>query len=139
MTSPVYVTPKVGRFSQRVSSAKPKQKTTSIGEIVIRQGGNVRVNELFFFYRQLIWIAVSIPVMILISMMPREQAKRFSIGGAILFLALLVAVPVLAGALLRLVAGVLVDHIGPKKTGIIAQLIVLAGLLAAWLVVDQRA
>lgn len=46
---------------------------------------------------------------------------------------LMVAVPVLAGALLRLVAGVMVDHIGPKKTGIIAQLIVLAGLGAAWL------
>ena len=45
----------------------------------------------------------------------------------------MVAVPVLAGALLRLVAGVLVDHIGPKKTGILAQLIVLAGLAAAWL------
>lgn len=45
---------------------------------------------------------------------------------------LMVAIPVLSGALLRLVAGVLVDHIGPKKTGIIAQLIVLGGLAAAW-------
>ena len=44
----------------------------------------------------------------------------------------MVAVPVLAGALLRLVAGVSVDHIGPKKTGVIGQLIVLFGLLAAW-------
>ncbi len=44
----------------------------------------------------------------------------------------MVAVPVLSGALLRLVAGVLVDRIGPKKTGIIGQLIVLAGLLIAW-------
>ena len=56
-------------------------------------GGNVRINELFFFYRQLMWIAVSVPVMILISMMPRERAKRFSIGGGVLFLALLAAVP----------------------------------------------
>ncbi len=47
---------------------------------------------------------------------------------------LMVAVPVLAGALLRLVAGVLVDHIGPKKTGLLAQLVVLAGLAAAWLI-----
>jgi NNP family nitrate/nitrite transporter-like MFS transporter len=39
----------------------------------------------------------------------------------------MVAVPVLAGALLRLVAGVMVDHIGPKKTGIIGQLVVMAG------------
>jgi cell division protein FtsW len=56
-------------------------------------GGNVTINELFFFYRQIMWIAVSVPVMILISMMPRERAKRFSIGGGVLFLALLAAVP----------------------------------------------
>ena len=45
---------------------------------------------------------------------------------------LMVAIPVLAGALLRLVNGVLVDRIGPKKTGMIGQLIVLAGLVMAW-------
>jgi NNP family nitrate/nitrite transporter-like MFS transporter len=45
---------------------------------------------------------------------------------------LMVAIPVLSGALLRLVAGVLVDHIGPKKTGIIGQLVVITGLLVAW-------
>jgi len=47
---------------------------------------------------------------------------------------LMVAIPVLAGALLRLVNGVLVDRIGPKRTGMIGQLIVLAGLLLAWAV-----
>ena len=46
---------------------------------------------------------------------------------------LMVAVPILAGAALRLVNGVLVDLIGPKKTGLIAQVIVIAGLLTAWL------
>ena len=30
---------------------------------------------------------------------------------------LMVAVPVLSGAILRLVAGILVDHMGPKRTG----------------------
>ena len=45
---------------------------------------------------------------------------------------LMVAVPVLSGAALRLVAGVAVDHIGPKRAGIIGQLIVLAGLSLAW-------
>jgi NNP family nitrate/nitrite transporter-like MFS transporter len=45
---------------------------------------------------------------------------------------LMVAIPVLAGALLRLVNGVLVDRIGPKRTGIIGQLIVLTGLALAW-------
>ncbi|HVI33853.1 nitrate/nitrite transporter [Phenylobacterium sp.] len=44
----------------------------------------------------------------------------------------MVAVPVLSGALLRLGAGLLVDHIGPKRTGIIGQLIVMGGLLLAW-------
>jgi NNP family nitrate/nitrite transporter-like MFS transporter len=46
---------------------------------------------------------------------------------------LMVAIPVLAGALLRLVNGVLVDRIGPKKTGMFGQLIVLAGLVLAWM------
>jgi NNP family nitrate/nitrite transporter-like MFS transporter len=45
---------------------------------------------------------------------------------------LMVAVPVLSGALLRLVAGLLVDHIGPKRTGMIGQLVVMAGLAVAW-------
>ncbi|HKP78741.1 MAG TPA: nitrate/nitrite transporter [Phenylobacterium sp.] len=45
---------------------------------------------------------------------------------------LMVAIPVLSGALLRLVAGLMVDHIGPKKTGLIGQLVVLLGLAAAW-------
>lgn len=46
----------------------------------------------------------------------------------------MVAVPVLAGAVLRLVAGVLVDRIGPRRAGIICQLVVIAGLLGAWLI-----
>jgi len=45
---------------------------------------------------------------------------------------LMVATPLLAGAFLRLVTGVLVDHIGPKRTGLISQLVVLAGLGLAW-------
>jgi NNP family nitrate/nitrite transporter-like MFS transporter len=46
---------------------------------------------------------------------------------------LMVAVPILAGALLRVVNGVLVDRIGPKRTGTIGQAIVLGGLLIAWI------
>ncbi|MEN2790598.1 MFS transporter [Sphingomonas oligophenolica] len=44
----------------------------------------------------------------------------------------MVAVPTLAGAILRIVNGLLVDRIGPKTTGAISQLIVVAGLAAAW-------
>ncbi|HKT13810.1 MAG TPA: nitrate/nitrite transporter [Allosphingosinicella sp.] len=47
---------------------------------------------------------------------------------------LMVATPTLAGALLRLVNGLLVDRIGPKRSGAINQAIVIAGLFLAWLV-----
>ncbi|HQT65670.1 MAG TPA: nitrate/nitrite transporter [Acidocella sp.] len=45
---------------------------------------------------------------------------------------LMVAVPVLAGAVIRILNGVLVDHFGAKRTGIGAQLVVILGLAAAW-------
>ncbi len=45
---------------------------------------------------------------------------------------LMVAVPVLAGAFLRILNGVLVDRFGAKRTGIGAQIVVIAGLAAAW-------
>ncbi len=46
---------------------------------------------------------------------------------------LMVATPVLAGALLRLPAGLLVDHLKPRRAGLLCQLLVIAGLLVAWL------
>lgn len=46
---------------------------------------------------------------------------------------LMVATPVLAGALLRVVMGVLVDHIGPKRTGVLGQIVVMGALAWAWL------
>jgi len=47
---------------------------------------------------------------------------------------LMVATPMLAGAMFRIVMGVLVDHLKPKKAGAIGQLIVMAALMSAWLV-----
>ena len=47
---------------------------------------------------------------------------------------LMVATPVLAGALLRLVLGMMVDHLKPKLTGVIGQVVVIAALVVAWLV-----
>jgi NNP family nitrate/nitrite transporter-like MFS transporter len=44
----------------------------------------------------------------------------------------MVAVPTLAGAILRVVNGLLVDRIGPKRAGAISQIIVIAGLFSAW-------
>jgi NNP family nitrate/nitrite transporter-like MFS transporter len=45
---------------------------------------------------------------------------------------LMVATPTLAGALLRVVNGLLVDRIGAKRSGAISQLVVIGGLLSAW-------
>jgi MFS transporter, NNP family, nitrate/nitrite transporter len=45
---------------------------------------------------------------------------------------LMVAVPLLSGALLRVVNGVGVDRMGPKATGLVGQTVVIAGLLCAW-------
>ena len=46
---------------------------------------------------------------------------------------LMVAVPVLAGALLRIVMGILVDRLSPRIAAIIGQVVVLGALAFAWL------
>jgi len=45
---------------------------------------------------------------------------------------LMVSTPILAGAFLRIALSMLVDRIGTKTTGIIAQLVVMASLAIAW-------
>lgn len=45
---------------------------------------------------------------------------------------LMVAVPYLSGAFIRIALGLLVDRVGAKRTGILAQLVVIVGLLVAW-------
>ncbi|MEO5772658.1 MAG: nitrate/nitrite transporter [Sphingomicrobium sp.] len=52
----------------------------------------------------------------------------------------MVAVPTLAGAIIRILNGLLVDRIGPKLTGVISQLVVIGGLSTAFLMgVDSYA
>ena len=57
-------------------------------------GGEVSFAPLHYFYRQLMWILVAIPVMIGVSMLPKTQARRLSIAGAVFFTVLLVFVPI---------------------------------------------
>ncbi|QKS31432.1 MAG: NarK/NasA family nitrate transporter [Candidatus Accumulibacter similis] len=45
---------------------------------------------------------------------------------------MMVATPVLAGAILRIFMGILVDHLKPKMAGAIGQVIVIASLFFAW-------
>lgn len=44
----------------------------------------------------------------------------------------IVAIPILAGALLRIPMGMLADYIGPKRAGQLGQIIVMIGLAHAW-------
>ncbi len=78
---------------------------------------------LYFDMSFMVWVllgALGVQIAISLGLTPAEKG-------------FMVAVPILAGAVLRMVNGVLVDRIGPKKTGMISQLIVIAGLLLAWL------
>jgi cell division protein FtsW len=58
-------------------------------------GGSITIPELYYFWRQLAWIAVGVPVMIFISMMTRERARKLSLFGAAFFFVLLIFVPVI--------------------------------------------
>ena len=55
---------------------------------------SVTLNPLYFFYRQLMWVSVSVPIMLLVSMLPKDEARRFAIVSFAIFLALLILVPV---------------------------------------------
>ncbi len=58
-------------------------------------GGDVSFTGLHYFYRQLVWIIVAIPVMIAVSMLPRTKAKRWCLLGTLFFTGLLVLVPIM--------------------------------------------
>jgi cell division protein FtsW len=58
-------------------------------------GGDVRFAELHYFYRQLAWTVISVPVMIGLSMLSRDSARQLSLFGAGFFFVILIFVPVL--------------------------------------------
>jgi len=53
------------------------------------------IPPLYYLYRQIFFVFVSVPAMLVVSMLPREQARRFAIYATLVFLALLFLVPVL--------------------------------------------
>jgi cell division protein FtsW len=52
-----------------------------------------QLNPLYFFYRQLMWVIIGVPLMLVVSMYPREQARRFAVVGFGIFFVLLALVP----------------------------------------------
>jgi len=53
------------------------------------------LTPLYYFYRQLMWIALGLPLMFVISMLPRVQARRLAVGLTILFGFMLLLVPLI--------------------------------------------
>jgi cell division protein FtsW len=54
-----------------------------------------QLSSLYFFYRQLMWVLLGVPLMLLVSMYPRKQARRFAVYGFCVFFVLLALVPLL--------------------------------------------
>src|SRR3546814_1623043 len=51
--------------------------------------------SLYYVYRQLLWVGVGVPIMLVISMLPRVQARRFSIFLTVQLTVLLMLVPII--------------------------------------------
>ena len=78
-----------------------------------------------------LYFDLSFMVWVLLGPLAVQMATSLSLSPA--QKGLMVATPVLAGAFLRIVMGVLVDQIKPKMAGVIGQLIVILSLTIAWL------
>ena len=52
-----------------------------------------QLTPLYFFYKQLMWVVVGVPLMLVVSMYPRAQARRFAVFGFCVFFVLLALVP----------------------------------------------
>jgi len=60
-----------------------------------RSTSAVSVDPLLYFYRQLLWVGLGIPMMLGISMLERDHARRLAIGLALFFAFTLLLVPLL--------------------------------------------
>jgi len=93
--------------------------------------GFLKAGHLPTLFAAFLYFDMSFMVWVMLGPMGVQVAKDLALTPA--EKGLMVATPVLAGALLRLPAGVLVDHLKPKLTGAILQTLVIGGLLLAWL------
>jgi NNP family nitrate/nitrite transporter-like MFS transporter len=82
-----------------------------------------------------LYFDISFMVWVLIGALGNSIADDFGLSPS--QKGLMVAVPLLGGALLRLVLGVLADHIGARRTGMLGLAITLVPLVLAWLWADS--
>ncbi|EWY36172.1 MFS transporter [Skermanella stibiiresistens SB22] len=83
-------------------------------------------------FASFLYFDVSFMVWVLLGPLGVQISQTLSLSAA--EKGLMVATPVLAGALLRVVMGLMVDRLGPKLTGVIGQILVIAALGVAWLI-----
>ncbi len=77
---------------------------------------------LYFDVSFMVWVVLGPLALYLSQELGLSIEDKFSI----------VAIPILAGAVLRMPMGMLADHIGPKRAGQLGQLIVMVGLAYTW-------
>jgi NNP family nitrate/nitrite transporter-like MFS transporter len=92
--------------------------------------GFLKVGHLPTLFASFLYFDLSFMVWVLLGPLGVAASKDLHLSAA--DKGLMVATPVLAGALLRVPLGVLVDRYKPKRVGIGAQIVVITGLIAAW-------
>jgi MFS transporter, NNP family, nitrate/nitrite transporter len=92
--------------------------------------GFLKVGHLPTLASAFLYFDISFMVWVLLGPLGVQIGKSLNLDAA--EKGLMVATPVFAGAVLRIVLGIAVDHAGPRLAGIVAQLLVIAGLIAAW-------
>lgn len=115
----------VGMFPGR--AAQPKMSTSKASQLRTAGHWPTLVSAfLYFDYSFMVWT--------LLGVLANQIAAPESLNLTAQQRFFMVSVPILFGGIFRLGLGLLVDRIGAKTTGIIAQLIVITGLSVAWLV-----
>ncbi|HWI85883.1 MAG TPA: nitrate/nitrite transporter [Sphingomonas sp.] len=100
------------------------------GEATTRPSGFWEAGHRPTLIASFLYFDLAFMVWVLLGPLAPEIARTLALSPA--QKGLMVATPTLAGAILRVVNGLLVDRIGPKRSGAISQLIVIGGLLSAW-------
>ncbi len=82
-----------------------------------------------------LYFDISFMVWVLVGALANSIVQDFNLSDA--EKGLMVALPILGGAVLRLVLGVMADYLGGRRTGLIGLLLTLAPLLLGWLWADS--
>ncbi|UYY78677.1 FtsW/RodA/SpoVE family cell cycle protein [Sphingomonas sp. R1] len=53
------------------------------------------VQPMYYFWRQLMWVCICVPVLVIVSMLPTSAARRLSLAGAVVFLGLMMLLPII--------------------------------------------